>query len=106
MTSCSTRRSLVALAWVVACLAGPGAAWADRKIPDEAHRATVASAGTGYIVVDGAVLRLSPAAVIYDDHNRTVTASRVPDGVIAKVVIDAHGDVRRVWILTAEEASQ
>lgn len=83
------------------------AAWADRTIPPEAKRVKVSPAdSTGHIQINGNVTPLSPAAVITSDSNRTITHGHVPEGAPAKVLFDANGTVRRVWILTADEAAR
>ena len=82
-------------------------AWAQvRTIPDEAKRGEVRHVQDMLIEIDGVQQRLAPGAQIRDSSNRIIVPTALPAGAQVKYVVNGEGHVRRVWILTPEEAAK
>jgi hypothetical protein len=77
-----------------------------RTIPADAKRATLSSLGGMQVEVDGKKLQLAAGAQIRDARNMIVLPTTVPPGVRVKFLVDAQGQVIRVWILSPQEAEQ
>ena len=93
---------LVALACAL-----PALAWAQtRSIPGEAKRGEIRHVQETIVAIDGAEQRLAPGAQIRDQANRLLVPAAWPAGAQVKYLFDAEGFVRRVWILTPEEAAK
>ena len=110
MNRCS-RRSLLALcaaATATAALSLPAHAQAlSRPFPKEALRGTLVMTQPPYLTMDDREGRLSPGARIRNTNNNVVRpASLVQQPQVVNYTIDGRGQVRDVWILTAEEAKE
>jgi hypothetical protein len=82
----------------------PAAALAQaRQIPVGATRGTIASIEGSIIVVDGVQMRLSGGAQFRSENNLIVVPSSVAPDSVVKYILDAQGQIHRVWILTPEE---
>jgi len=77
-----------------------------RSIPADAKRGLMHHVQETTVEVNGRPMRLAPAAQIRDAMNRIVMPATVPSGSLVKFTLDAQGQLRRVWILTADEAAQ
>ena len=79
-----------------------------RTIPANAKRATVGQAqyALPYINLDGAMIKLAPGGVIYDQNNRTVVHNALPQGAVVGYTLDMNGDVARIYILTPQELAR
>jgi hypothetical protein len=79
-----------------------------RAIPANAKRANVGQQqfAMPYIDLNGARVKLSPGAVIYDQNNRTLVHSALPHGAQIAYTLDMNGDVSRIYILTPQEQAQ
>ncbi len=77
-----------------------------RNIPKDAERGTIRHLQDMVVEIGGKVQRLAPGAQIRDASNRLIVPAAVPAGAPVKYVLDAAGMVRRVWILTPEEAAR
>jgi hypothetical protein len=49
------------------------------------------------------VLRLAPGGRIYDQHNRTIVHSSLPDAAPVWFIPDMNGDIAGLWILLPGE---
>ncbi len=78
----------------------------SRAIPVEARRAEIAPYNTSYLLVDGKPVRLLAGARIYNDQNRTITPSKVPEKAIARVRYNDNGEIRDLWLLTEAEITR
>jgi hypothetical protein len=79
----------------------------QRILPLNGTRAVVGAAQPLPLVQLGnAVLRLAPGAVIYDENNRAILQSALPEGARVLYTADAQGNVLRMYILTATEQAQ
>jgi len=84
-----------------------GLAHADtRHIPDDARRAIVSPIDISNLLVDGVPRRLAPGVRILDDANRYITPSRVPEGAVARLRLQADASIAGVWLLTVDEAQR
>ena len=84
-----------------------GAAQAQlRTIPPAAKRATMSHIQGMTVEIDGQRTELAAGAQIRDIDNRIVLPATLPAGVLVKYILDAHGQVWRIWILSPQEAAQ
>lgn len=77
-----------------------------RTIPQEAKRGEIRHLQEMLVEIDGRQQRLSPGAQIRDGANRVILPTAIPAGALVKYEFDAQGFVRRIWILTDQEAKQ
>jgi len=77
-----------------------------RTIPGEAKRGKIRHVQETIVSIDGVEQRLAPGAQIRDEENRIIVPTAVPAGAPVKYLLDAEGLVRRVWILTPQEAAK
>ena len=96
-------RALVLAALLLACT---GATAQMRAIPGDAKRAEIRHLQDVMVELDGARVRLAPGAQIRDAENRLMVPTALPAGALVKYLLDAQGQVRRVWILSPAEAAQ
>jgi len=98
---------LLRSAALVLSMLAAGAALAQlRTVPRDAERGEVRHVQGMTIAIDGKERRLAPGAQIRDASNLVIVPSAIPAGALAKYVVDADGLVRRVWLLTPQEAAQ
>jgi len=78
-----------------------------RSIPDDAKRGQLRFVREMIVDIDGTQSRLSPGAQIRNTDNRILLPTALPqDTVLVKYIVDATGQVHRIWILTQEEAAK
>jgi hypothetical protein len=77
-----------------------------RTIPGDAKRGEMRHLQGMEVEIDGNRVRLAPGAQIRDAHNRVVVPVSLSGKLDVKYLLDGQGMVRRVWILTPEEAKQ
>jgi len=77
-----------------------------RMVPADAERGEVRHVQGMTIAIDGTERQLAPGAQIRDASNLLIVPTAIPPGSLAKYTVDANGMVRRVWILTPQEAAQ
>ena len=79
-----------------------------RTLPANAKRITVGQQQfpMPYVDLGNKQVKLSPGAVIYDQHNRTIVHSALPPGADVVFTTDMQGDVARIYILTPSEQLQ
>jgi hypothetical protein len=77
-----------------------------RNIPEDAERGNIRHLQDMVVEIGGKTQRLAPGAQIRDASNRLIVPAAVPAGAPVKYVLDSAGMVRRVWILTPEEAAR
>jgi hypothetical protein len=56
--------------------------------------------------INNQVVRLAPGGRIYDQHNRTILHTVLPERATVLFVQDMNGDIARVYILRPEELEQ
>ena len=77
-----------------------------RSIPKDARAGEIRHLQGMVVEIDGAPKRLAPGAQIRDASNRIIVPTAIPSGTLIKYLVDANGQVHRVWILTPEEAQR
>jgi len=94
------------LAILICALALPTAALAQvRHLPDGAKRGHIAHVRGPIVQIDGQQMRLSAGAQIRNRDNLIIVPTSVPPGALVKYVLDAAGQIHRVWLLTPQEAA-
>ena len=58
------------------------------------------------VQINNQVVRLAPGGRIYDQHNRTILHSHLPQLAAVLFVQDMNGHVSRIYILRPEELAQ
>lgn len=76
----------------------------SRKIPADALRGSYTATTLPGVYIDGRLMRLAPGARIVMPNNATVTPGQVPADTPVRYQLDSQGQIRMVWVLTAEEA--
>jgi hypothetical protein len=84
--------------------ASASAQLAPRKIPSGALRGTYTAAEFPGAFINGTLVKMAPGVRIVMPDNRSVPPAQVPPGTPIRYELDARGQVRMVWVLTAEEA--
>ena len=92
----------IALLLLAASLAGAQV----RSIPQDARVGQIRHLQDMVVEIDGAPQRLAPGAQIRDVSNRIILPTAIRPGTRVKYVVDAAGQVRKVWILTPKEAQR
>jgi hypothetical protein len=87
-------------------LAAPLASAQVRSIPEDARVGEIRHLQEMVVEIDGAAQQLAPGAQIRDASNRLILPIAIPPGTRVKYLVDAAGQVHRVWILTPEEAQR
>lgn len=83
------------------------AAGQTRPISADARRGVIQHVSDLIVTVDGDQKRLAPGATIRDRRNLIIVPVALPpEGSLADYVLDANGQILRVWLLTEEEAAR
>ena len=77
-----------------------------RTIPAGAKAGQIRHVQDMIVSIDNVQQRLSPGAQIRDPDNRLVVPTALPAGAQVRYLVDARGQVHRVWILTPAEAAK
>jgi len=77
-----------------------------RTIPDEAKRGVMSHIEVTTVNLDGQAVELAAGVLIRDTENRIILPISLPPNSVVKYQLDAESRIRRVWILTPEEAAQ
>lgn len=98
-------RPLLLLLLSIAML--PAAHAFERPFPAQAKRGKMTPASFPDIVIGGRLRQLSPGARIWNEDNLLqMPASLRGSGLVVNYTEDVNGHIDRVWILTADEASE
>ena len=87
-------------------LAAPLASAQLRSIPEDARVGEIRHLQEMLVEIDGTPQQLAPGAQIRDTSNRIIMPTAIPPGTLVKYLVDAAGQVQKVWILTPEEAQR
>lgn len=90
---------------VLAAVSGTSSAQ-QRSLPPEAKRGEIRHVHGMMVEIDGTPQRLAPGAQIRNASNVIILPTSLPAGSRIKYELDAERMVRRVWILTDEEAAK
>ena len=94
------------LAFLICALMLASAAVAQvRQIPDFAKRGNIVHIQGPIVEIDGQRMRLSPGARIRSQANLFIVPMSLPPGALVKYTLDGSGQIRRIWVLTPEEAA-
>jgi hypothetical protein len=77
-----------------------------RSLPANAKRGEMRHIQDMIVEIDGTPQRLAPGAQIRDASNLIIAPATLPPASRVRYELDADGMVRRVWILTDEEAAK
>jgi hypothetical protein len=80
-----------------------------RTLPEVAERGRIEHVVELVVRVDGRDFMLAPGATIRSERNLTIVPSALPRGgetLAADYIVDASGQISRVWLLTPEEAAR
>jgi len=77
-----------------------------RNIPEQAKDGELSHLQDMIVSINGVAVRLAPGAQFRDSSNRIIVPTALPAGAQVKYVVNGEGHVRRVWILTPEEAAK
>ena len=97
-------KRLLAILVFAGCATGAQAQF--RAIPEEAERGEMRHLQGMLVEIDGKRQQLAPGAQIRGANNLLVLPAALPPGSLVKYLMGDDGMVRRVWILTPEEAAQ
>ena len=86
--------------------AEPLVAGLARNIPAEAERGLMQLPAQGLVRIGSQDVHLAPGLQIRDTYNRIILSSSLAAPQRVKYLLDAQGQLFRVWILTAAEAQQ
>jgi hypothetical protein len=93
--------------WIALLLLAASFASAQvRSIPQDAKVGEIRHLQDMVVEIDGAPQQLAPGAQIHDASNRIIVPTAIPPGTLVKYLVDATGQVQKVWILTPEEAQR
>ncbi len=98
-------RTKLAAFLICALMLAPAAVAQMRQIPDVAKRGNIVHIEGPIVEIDGQRMRLSPGARIRSQDNLFIVPMSLPAGALVKYTLDASGQIRRVWVLTPEEAA-
>jgi len=103
-----SRARAATLAVLAAGLLCSGLAAAQtRIIPTDAKRGFIRHLQSMLVSIDDKQQTLAPGAVIRDTNNLIIVPSALPStGALAAYQVDQMGQLRRVWLLTPDEAAR
>lgn len=90
---------------LVALLALPLGAVADRLYPPNAEFGYLRGYDFPAVNIDGHILTLATGVRLRDENNLFLLAQDLPTGVRVMILRDASGEIRELWVLSAEEAA-
>ncbi|HEX9673010.1 MAG TPA: hypothetical protein VGA12_06195 [Burkholderiales bacterium] len=90
----------LAIAWVVT-----SHAQMTRQLPADGKLGDLVGQQQPFplLQINEQVVRLAPGGRIYDQHNRTILHTLLPEQATVLFVQDMNGDISRVYILRPEE---
>jgi hypothetical protein len=101
-----TPARLVLQAAILSFVLAAGAGAQMRTIPPDAARGFIRHFQEMMVTIDGAPMRLAPGASIRDRQNLIIMPETLPrEGAQAAYLLDANGQISRVWLLGPEDAA-
>lgn len=86
----------------------PAGAWAQARmvsIPPSAVYGELQSFDFPSATIDNRTLHLAPGARIFNQQNLIILPASAPQQASVMYRLDINGDVREIWLLSAEEAA-
>ena len=77
-----------------------------RAIPDEAQRGVMSHIEVMTVNLNGQTVELAAGVLIRDAENRIILPTYLPQDSVVKYQLDEERRIRRVWVLTPDEAAQ
>jgi len=101
------RRWIWTLALATAWVATGHAQW-SRQLPADGKLGELVGQQQPFplLQINNQLVRLAPGGRIYDQHNRTILHTLLPERAAVLFVQDMNGDISRVYILRPEELEQ
>ncbi len=98
-------KRFAALVVMLSAFAGAGAQM--RSLPPDAERGVIRPLEGMVVSINGRPMQLAPGAVIRGPDNLIIVPSAMPAaGARAEYLIDANGQISKVWLVTPEEAAR
>ena len=98
------RKYLVFLVFIAFAGVAAGQGLPIRQLPPKGERGTLGEAQPLPLVKIGSkTLRLAPGGLVFDQNNRTIVHAHLPPQADVFYTLDSNGDIRRLYILTAQE---
>jgi hypothetical protein len=99
------RKSLLLLVFCILASVGATAyAQVGRLLPQNGERGkTGASHPLPAVKIGSKLMRLAPGGLIYDQHNRSVVHSQLPQNADVLYLRDQAGNIQRIYVLTELE---
>jgi hypothetical protein len=76
-----------------------------RTIPDDAKPGVMSPVAGMTVEIDGKRIDLAAGAQIRDGRNMIVVPNALPPNIVVRYQLDPDGKVRRVWLLSPQEAA-
>ena len=84
-----------------------GAGAQVRSIPPDAERGFIRPLQGMTVSMNGNPMQLAPGATIRTQSNLIIVPTALPaEGAAAEYLVDANGNIARVWLVTPEEAAR
>ena len=98
-------KRFAALVLLLSAFSGAGAQM--RTLPADTERGVIRPLQDMVVSIDGRPMQLAPGASIRGPDNLIIVPSALPaDGARAEYLVDANGQVSKVWLVTPEEAAR
>ena len=84
-----------------------GAGAQTRALPADTESGTIRHIQGMTVSIDGKPMQLAPGATIRGQNNLIIVPTALPPGgAAAEYLVDASGQISRVWLVTPEEAAR
>lgn len=88
------------------CIATVPAAWAmPRTFPSDSFQVMLTAVNDPYLTVDGTVVQMNNAVIIFGPTNTTVVRSALQTNSWIRIEFDGACYVRRIWMIRDEEVA-
>ncbi len=78
-----------------------------RTLPADTERGTIRHLQGMTVSINGKPMELAPGATIRARNNLIIVPTALPaEGAAAEYLVDANGQITRVWLVTPEEAAR
>ena len=105
MHSVKTRRTFL-IGCMLACFSGVCFA-EERVFPAQTKRGKLTITAQGDVIIDGKLRNITPSTRVYSEEGLIVPiASVAANKLLINFTLNDFGDVEKIWLLTADEASR